>query len=48
VAQAIIERLGWVQALKSITIDNGKEFALHQLIAKVLSTEVYFAHPYSS
>jgi IS30 family transposase len=48
VAQAIIECLGWVKAIKSITIDNGKEFALHQLIAKVLSTEVYFAHPYSS
>ena len=48
VAQAFIERLGWVPALKSITIDNGKEFALHQSIAKALSTDVYFAHPYSS
>lgn len=48
VAQAIIERLGWLQTISSITIDNGKEFALHQLISKALSTEVYFAHPYSS
>jgi transposase, IS30 family len=48
VAQAIIERLGWLQTISSITIDNGKEFALHQLISKALSTQVYFAHPYSS
>jgi IS30 family transposase len=48
VAQAFIERLGWVPVLKSITVDNGKEFALHQLIARALSTDVYFAHPYSS
>lgn len=32
----------------SITADNGKEFAYHEKISKALSTEVYFAHPYSS
>lgn len=32
----------------SITADNGKEFAYHEVISKALSTEVYFAHPYSS
>lgn len=48
VAQAIIEQLGWVQALESLTIANGKEFAFHAWIAEVLSTTVYFAHPYSS
>jgi len=32
----------------TITVDNGKEFALHQEIAKSLDADVYFAHPYSS
>jgi IS30 family transposase len=32
----------------TITADNGKEFAYHEEISKALSTEVYFAHPYSS
>ena len=30
----------------TITVDNGKEFALHQKIAKALDANVYFAHPY--
>lgn len=34
--------------VKSITTDNGPEFAAHQIIAKELNTTVYFAHPYSS
>lgn len=32
----------------TITLDNGLEFAQHELIAKNLSTDIYFAHPYSS
>jgi IS30 family transposase len=32
----------------TITADNGKEFAGHELVAQELETEVYFAHPYSS
>ena len=32
----------------TITADNGKEFAYHEKISKVLSADVYFAHPYSS
>lgn len=32
----------------TITADNGKEFAYHEKISKALSTDVYFAHPYSS
>lgn len=32
----------------TITADNGKEFAYHEEISEALSTEVYFAHPYSS
>lgn len=33
---------------KTITFDNGSEFALHEAIARDLSINVYFAHPYSS
>ena len=32
----------------SITADNGKEFAYHEKISEALSTDFYFAHPYSS
>ena len=48
VAQAIIELLSWVRPLKTITSDNGKEFAAHQMISKELSIDFYFAHPYAS
>lgn len=33
---------------KTITFDNGTEFAYHQLIAKDLAAQVYFANPYHS
>lgn len=33
--------------VKTITLDNGTEFALHDQIEKELNTVVYFAHPYS-
>lgn len=32
----------------TLTYDNGKEFALHQDIAKELDAAGYFAHPYHS
>jgi IS30 family transposase len=32
----------------AVTLDNGKEFAQHERIAKELDADVYFAHPYSS
>jgi IS30 family transposase len=32
----------------TVTLDNGKEFSGHEDIAKSLSTNIYFAHPYSS
>lgn len=32
----------------TITVDNGKEFAGHEKIAKKLGAKIYFAHPYSS
>jgi IS30 family transposase len=34
--------------VKSITSDNGKEFAGHQDIAQKLGAEFYFAHPYAA
>jgi IS30 family transposase len=32
---------------KSVTVDNGKEFAEHQAITETLKAPVYFAHPHS-
>jgi len=32
----------------TITVDNGKEFTNHKMIAKSLDAYVYFAHPYSA
>jgi IS30 family transposase len=34
--------------VKTITFDNGKEFTLHETIAKVLECKTYFAKPYHS
>ena len=39
--------LHFPQAVKSITLDNGTEFAQHQLLAKRLNVTVYFAHPHA-
>ena len=49
VTQAIIELLGpHRKQCKTLTFDNGKEFAEHAFIAKCLNAKVYFAHPYCS
>ena len=32
----------------TITVDNGKEFCEHELIATALQARIYFAHPYAS
>nr|WP_216409287.1 IS30 family transposase [Arcanobacterium phocae] len=47
VTQACIEMLKG-DSPKTITFDNGKEFAYHETIAKALDTHIYFAHPYHS
>ena len=31
--------------IKTLTFDNGKEFAGHEEIAALIGTKVYFAHP---
>jgi IS30 family transposase len=49
VKEAMIALLNPVrQFVKTITFDNGKEFTLHESIAKALSCETYFAKPYHS
>lgn len=36
------------ELVHTLTVDNGKEFAAHQEIARMLKANIYFAHPYSS
>lgn len=49
VGQAMIDLLRpHKERCKTITLDNGKEFANHEFIAKCLGAKVYFAHPYCS
>jgi IS30 family transposase len=49
VARAIIKMLKpYIHQVKTITVDNGKEFMFHQHIAKALKADVFFAHPYSA
>ena len=46
VKDAIIHLLEpWIWKVHTITADNGKEFALHEEIAKKLEADFYFAHP---
>ena len=39
--------IGCPELIKTLTVDNGNEFALHDEISRELNTEVYFANPYS-
>jgi IS30 family transposase len=49
VTAAIIQLLKpFIQWVHTLTVDNGKEFAQHQRLAKQLNTRVYFAHPFAS
>jgi IS30 family transposase len=49
VREAIIDKLAQHKNhVHTITTDNGKEFADHQVIADSLDAGFYFAHPYSS
>jgi IS30 family transposase len=47
VQQAITQALSALP-VKTITFDNGKEFAHHQTIGQTLKAETYFAQPYHS
>lgn len=44
----ILMLLPYIGKIRSITTDNGSEFAEHVTIAKRLRTKIFFAHPYSS
>lgn len=49
VTNALVEMLAPIKpVLKTITSDNGKEFAYHKIVSNVLQTDFYFAHPYHS
>ena len=49
VHQATLKILRPIRALlKTMTNDNGKEFASHERTAKRLKVKIYFCHPYSS
>lgn len=49
VASVVIQMLlPYKDHVRSITTDNGGEFAAHKLISKTLDTTVYFTHPYCS
>lgn len=49
VSQAIVEELqDWRPYIKTITADNGKEFADHKYVAEELGIDYYFARPYHS
>lgn len=44
----IVELWPFVGKIRSLTMDNGKEFSGHETVAAILQTKVYFAHPYAS
>lgn len=49
VAKAVIKLLTpFMRVVKSITSDNGKEFARHEEISEKLGCQFYFANPYHS
>jgi IS30 family transposase len=49
VKQAILDMMKPIKKhVLTITSDNGKEFAYHREISRVLQTGFYFAHPYRS
>jgi IS30 family transposase len=48
-AEALITMLlPYIGHIRSITTDNGSEFAEHLHIVRRLKTKVYFCHPYSA
>lgn len=48
VMQATIDALKDYPCIKTITADNGKEFACHEQIAEALNIDFFFATPYHS
>jgi IS30 family transposase len=48
VAKKMIELLKRVPQVKTVTLDNGGEFAMHTLVSKAVNADIYFAKPYAS
>jgi len=49
VAKKMIQSMSkYKKLVKTITFDNGLEFADHEVVAKALKCKIYFADPYSS
>ena len=48
VADSMINLLGQVSSVCTITLDNGGEFAAHEKVAEALNADVFFAKPYAS
>ncbi len=49
VTKALVEMLDPIKEItKTITSDNGKEFAYYKEVSEALDTDFYFCHPYSS
>ena len=48
VANKMIELMKRAPGAKTITLDNGSEFAKHGWVSKAINAEVYFAKPYAS
>jgi IS30 family transposase len=49
VAAAVVTSLmPWKAQTHTLTSDNGKEFALHQIIAMLIEADYFFAHPYAA
>lgn len=48
VSEELIRMLKRTSVLRTLTVDNGKEFAGHEAVAAASGAEVYFARPYHS
>ena len=48
VANKMIELMKRVPGAKTITLDNGGEFAMHTIVSEASNADIYFAKPYAS
>jgi IS30 family transposase len=48
VADAMLELFGKVSSVRTVTLDNGGEFADHVRVSRETGAQVYFAKPYAS
>ncbi|MCP4800707.1 MAG: IS30 family transposase [bacterium] len=48
VAKKMVELMKRVPGAKTITLDNGGEFAMHKAVTKASNADIFFAKPYAS